>query len=406
MLKIKFANISLLLVGLFYAWFVLPAVNARFGGGFYNFLFFSCYVLGMAGLLFSKRGRFRINKIIVIVAIYCVAILVMTFLGIADASRHVRIGLVFFSTILLYFVVLNASERVKFGKYLLLLFLITCVTSSIGVLVDNRAARTLTHADADDVLQYSLRLLNIADIYLFQCMVMIMPALYVALESKKCLRILLIVFIGVILMNASFSISLMIFIVAVFLVFYETHATSFSRKAVMTLIFAVIMAMLYLVGYEILTEISGFIRNNYISVRILNIRDLLYGQTLTDGTLEERLKVYGVSWNTFTKNILGVGPYYVYTGTAEGVGYHSQILDDFARYGVFALMMYIAFFREYLRWLKHEWRKIGQQWVANATTILYVLFLLLNIGMRSGIESVVMLFIIPILPEMILSRKM
>lgn len=405
MIKIKVADISILLVSLFYAWYVMPAVNAYFTGGLFNILFFSCYALGFAGLALTKRKHLGITKMVLIAVVYCAAILIMTIMGIADAEKHVRIGLVFVTTVFLYFMVLNKGERVKIGKILLCFFLLTCLTSSIGVLVDNRVARTLTHAAADDVLQHSLSLLNIADIYLFQCMVMIIPALCAALENRKKLRALLVVCIGVILLNASFSISLVMYVLAVFLVFYERYATSFSKKTVMFFFFSIFMVMLYLMGYDLLTVLSEVITNDYISIRILNIRDLLYGHTMTGGTLEARLEVYSISWTTFIENLFGVGPYYAYTGTAEGIGYHSQILDDLARYGIFAIVMYIAFFREYFRCLKHEWKKIGQPWVASATTTLYGLFLMLNIGMRSGIESVVMLFIIPVIPEIILSEK-
>ena len=67
--------------------------------------------------------------------------------------------------------------------------------------------------------------------------------------------------------------------------------------------------------------------------------------------------------------------------------------------------MYFVFFIGYYRCLKRVWNQVGDRVVAPVTTLLYFLFLLFNIGMRSGIESAVMAFIIPTIPEIILSEK-
>jgi len=403
--KFRLEDFSLLLIGLFYAWYVLPVVNAAFKGVQYNIMFFSFYALGIIGLMFGKKGKIRINRIICIVATYCICIIVMALFGVADAGKHVRVGAVFFTTIILYFIVLNTEQRVKFGKYLLLIYLITCVTSSVGVILDNRVSRTISHASYDDDLQQTLNLLNIAGIYLFQCMVMLIPALYAALNQNKIFRILLILGIGGILVNASFTISLVLYMLAIIIVYYERYSLSFSKKILILSLLLCMAGIFYLIGYELLTSMSASMGNVYISARIQNIRDFIYRREITGGTLALRLEYYALSWKTFMENILGVGPLYAYNAGENGIGYHSQILDDLARYGIFAVLMYIGFFVEYNRWLTREWRKIDEKWVAPATTVLYVLFLFFNLGMRSGIESVVMTFIIPTIPEMVLSKK-
>ena len=43
--------------------------------------------------------------------------------------------------------------------------------------------------------------------------------------------------------------------------------------------------------------------------------------------------------------------------------------------------------------------------VAASITIVYIVLLLLNIGFRSAEESVIMLFILPELPELVLHQK-
>ena len=371
MIRIRFADISLLFVGLFYAWFVLPAVNACFSGDFYNILFFASYIIGMAGLLFAKRGQLRFGKMVIVAAVYCVIILGMSLLGIKDASKHVRIGLVFFSSILLYFLVLDTQDRVKFGKYILLLYVITCITSAFAVAVNNSAARTITRATADDDLQKALSLMNVAGIELFQCMVMLMPALYAVLENHKIIRTCLFLAIVVVLVNASFTISLVLYGVAMISILYKRYSQTSSKRLLLLILLLLLLIAFCFTGYDLLTGLSRSIGNEKISERILNIRDLLYGNDLDGGSLEMRLYQYRISWDTFLQNPQGVGPYYAYRGTAEGIGYHSQILDDLARYGICAVAWYICFFKEYYSWLKREWRKVGHTWVASATCLLY-----------------------------------
>ena len=87
----------------------------------------------------------------------------------------------------------------------------------------------------------------------------------------------------------------------------------------------------------------------------------------------------------------------------HGIGYHSEILDDLARYGVFAAGFYLWFFYEYIRMMKEQWSGIGLQSAVFPVCTVYALFLLLNIGFRSADESIFILYILPGLPDMLLS---
>ena len=109
--------------------------------------------------------------------------------------------------------------------------------------------------------------------------------------------------------------------------------------------------------------------------------------------------------STILNHPLGVGPYYFSQEARDFIGRHSQILDDIARYGVVAIAFYFIFLKRYYVLIKEKWSKIGSGSIAGSITIIYVAFLLLNIGFRSQEESVIMLFILPELPEIALYQR-
>ena len=103
---------------------------------------------------------------------------------------------------------------------------------------------------------------------------------------------------------------------------------------------------------------------------------------------------------------LGIGPWYSYVVGDRGIGYHSAILDDMARYGLAALAFYGVFLAKYYRMLREQWARIGLRAAAAVITAGWALLLLLKIAFRAADESIFMLYILPVLPDILLqSRK-
>jgi O-antigen ligase len=117
------------------------------------------------------------------------------------------------------------------------------------------------------------------------------------------------------------------------------------------------------------------------------------------GGLSSRFNLYVASLDTFFEHPWGVGPGYTYVDYENGIGYHSQFLDDLARYGILALLFYIAFFVGYYKLLRKQWSKINLQQIAFPVVIIYFLFLIFNPGFTSPHEGVLLLFLIPAFPD-------
>lgn len=156
---------------------------------------------------------------------------------------------------------------------------------------------------------------------------------------------------------------------------------------------------------ELFSALAGAIDNRYFSARFAELA-LFLRQRSIRGDLQIRLQCYLYSLRSFAAHPLGIGPWYSYVVGDRGIGYHSAILDDMARYGLAALAFYGVFLAKYYRMLREQWARIGLRAAAAIITAGWALLLLLNIAFRAADESIFMLYILPVLPDILLqSRK-
>jgi hypothetical protein len=233
------------------------------------------------------------------------------------------------------------------------------------------------------------------------------PILLFLIYKIKTLRIKLIaigilVGIGAILTQASFTIALILYALAIFL------SIMFMKSIRAGLVVAVLSALIFLVvpWTNVFEFLANNINNRYISIR-LNELSMFFASGRFVGDLAGRWRLYSRSLETFLNHPFGIGPYYkniIIEGNI-GVGYHSQIFDDLARFGIFAIPIHLAFFVSYYKFLKNQWAKVGATSIALIVVILYAVILLLNLGTTSIYEGVMLFIILPIIPEMIPLNK-
>ena len=393
---------------LFLAWYFLPMMQGYFSANVFQAAFFACFVGCLGGQVILARRRLKLSGLTLTV-LCCIAFIGgMAVLGVGDAGKHVRVGLTFFTVYLLYEVGLTSAGRVRVGRWMLAMFLITALTSFIGLLENTNAARTIMHSAADNeeaTMAYMRQ--NIATYSFFQSTVCFVPVLIAVFRRKKWVMELGVAAIGLLMLQASFTIALMIYAIALglSLAYYAWQQKGYAL-VVGAIVMCVLAAAFLISGSEILTWLAETINNKFISARLLEIRDLLFLEDrMMTGGLLGRAERYGASLQTFLTHPMGVGPKYSYKALQDGIGYHSQILDDLARYGVVAIVFYVMYFRGYYQLLRREWSKLGEGSVAGLVTVIYILGLTLNIGMRSGQEAGVMFFVLPALPEIVLQAR-
>jgi hypothetical protein len=300
---------------------------------------------------------------------------------------------------------IKPDGRRRFGQFLLVLAIFTTITSAIVIWENPMAARALTNSTATKenlAEDYYLGRKNVSSVYLFQGIATLSPLWVSFIKKKHILLGLLGLFLSfVILLRASFLIALCVMVLGAILALVQNEKKS---PLLLIVIAALVLVMIILPWSEILRFLAGVIDNQTISVRLNELALLLeFGNVL--GDTAGRLAAYTRSISTLLQHPLGVGPYYFSQEARALVGKHSQILDDLARYGVAALAFYCVFLKRYYVLIKEKWSKLGLGSIASSITIVYASLLMLNIGFRSAEESVIMLFILPELPEMIVHRN-
>ncbi|MGI6194406.1 MAG: hypothetical protein ACOYIJ_03425 [Eubacteriales bacterium] len=408
--KIGISNIAVLFLSIYYAWFFLPVLRISFNTSLYKNLFFLCFVIGVS-LLFlnyviSTGGKIKLTfNILVPIIIYMLVMSMFVMFNYYDASKHIRVSFTFWGTALIYFLLsYNPSLQRAFGRFLLILFIINCITSFIGVYFNPSAARALTNAlKSTEAIEEDIYLSkrNISSIYLFQSLVVIAP-IFIFMVKKKiktfwAITAVILIFIAI--LKASFTISLLLLMAGIGLSLIYVKGIAGKVLLVLFSFILVLLPWSSIFGY-----LSDVIDNSYISTRLHDL-SVYFSEGNITGTVSARFNVYISSFMTFIRHPFGIGAHYSYNKLENGIGYHSQILDDLARYGVFALAFYIVFLTQYFKLLKKQWVKINMEEAVFPIFIVYVGFLILNIAFRSSAESVVMLYILPVLPDLILNKK-
>lgn len=413
-LQIKFKNnyihLSELFLGVYYLWFFLPFMRTTFSGG-YKYFFFLFFLIGIFLLVVENVNAYGLqikvkHTIIAPILIYMAFMLFLCLFDFHDARDHIRVSFTFWGTALVYCLMgTNPDGRRRFAQFLIVIAIFTTITSAIVIWENPSAARALTNSTSTQeslAEDYYLGRKNVSSIYLFQGIAALSPVFVSLIKKKRILFGLLGLILSFsILLRASFLITLCVMLLGIVLALVQNE----GKKPIFSVVITILMlVMLFLPWGEILGFLAGVIDNDTISVRLNELSLLLkFGNVI--GDTEGRLDAYTRSISTLLHHPFGVGPYYFSQEAKEFVGTHSQILDDLARYGVAALAFYCVFLKRYYVLIKEKWSKIGLGSITGSITIVYAALLLLNIGFRSAEESVIMLFILPELPEIALYQK-
>lgn len=409
-IKNNVIHLAELFLGVYYLWFFLPFMRTTYSG-VYKYFFFIFFLIGVALLIFENINVYGLqikikHTIIAPILIYMAFMAFICLFDLHDARDHIRVSFTFWGTALAYYLMGVIPEgRRRFAQLLIIIAIFTTITSAIVIWENPGAARALTHSGVTEEAlaeDYYLGRKNVSSIYLFQGIAVLSP-IFVGLIKKKHILwgLLGLILSFFLLLKASFLIAVCVMLLGIMLSLVQNEKKSLIFSVVIVIS---ILVLLLLPWSNILAFLANVIDNNTISVR-LNELSLLLKAGNVIGDTASRIDAYTRSISTWLRHPLGVGPYYFSQEARGFVGKHSQILDDLARYGIIALAFYCVFFKRYYVLLKEKWSMIGMGSVATSITIVYAVLLLLNIGLRSAEESVIMLFILPELPEIVLYHK-
>lgn len=393
---------------MFYSWYVLPMIGGYLQQDYVKYVFVFFLVVGNIIVLFSKfiekkvLCEIKVPKFLVPITFYMFFLLMLCVLNIDDATKHFRISFGFWATPFVYtFLREHIVAKNVLTKVFLIMLFFTLITTLIGLIQNPEASRMLAYASNDVHEDLILKQSNIASIYFIQCLVIILPIIMAVIEKSniKIYAVMTFIITVITILVSSFTISILMMIFVVLLYFM---ARRFSLKRIIFSLYVVIVFCLSFIW--LVPIICDYVDNAYVTVRLLEVVDFVKNFEYDESTnLGARISLYVSSMGTFFENICGIGPKYSYIKFENGIGYHSQILDDLARYGIWGLCFYVFLFKYYLCELKMQYEKIDLEYVAYIIVFVYICFLILNLGFRSGMESIIMFYLIPNIPEFLVS---
>lgn len=410
-----FKIINVICITIYFIWYITPIFRAYFYGGIFNALIICLIAIWLiTAIVLNPNWVFQFNFHIVIVSVQLLVFVIMALLfPNANAISYMKLGLSFWFTLYVYHFYITLGWRKVIGKIGLVTLtslVISTITTLIGLISLPNAARSLTSSSTLEQVDKMLQLKNIGGFDLIYGLIILIPGLmgFIFLEKKeygnKHLKKIVLAFIFLIILviiNASFTIGILILIFSIIIGFFSKLKSRNLLLIGLILSFLIPLIPTDTVGIYV-KQISYGIDNPYVSERFEDIGNFLQGTTNSSQHLLNRTKLYEMSLNTFKENPMGIGSYYYVNGV--GIGYHSQILDDLARYGILGLLFYLLFFYTYYRYIQKQWNKSNFNVNFLGTLLTFLFISSLNPTFSSQSISIIIFFVVPALPEIIKYR--
>lgn len=247
---------------------------------------------------------------------------------------------------------------IQFISYSITIFFNLCILNQ-----NPFAAKQITgHYGTDYPSLYSSNI--ISDIFIMDSILLACSVSVILVNTNKMIVRLLsfgyLMITAIFIVRATFFVGIIILllflIILLFLLISKTKGGVGKAIAMFFFLLAFLLAFRQ-PTISIFNKIITNISDNYIITERLEIIESLIMNYRVSGTLSARIKDNIISLNTFLENpFLGKGIIYSEDISTTGIGMHSYILDDLARYGLlgfgFELSVYILFIKLILRRIK------------------------------------------------------
>lgn len=339
--KILFDNKILLLNFISYLyislWSLLPIFSYYTSNGPFRMVFFLFVIIWIVTASIHIEKKIILYVVAPFVLLF-VSMLVNQLLNRSDMNLGDYANyIVLFGFIINYYYynrISNAELNKILTHYHLLLILITSITTISVLFFDRNAARMLTSSSTNQVLSDGLQKKNVGGFGQIYGLTIILPILLYAskiLNGKRIIFITITFTAILCIFLSNFTIALILMLMGIFL-FFLTSVLKNTRSRIIFLIIVMIF------GYNFIEIIFSFVKIRTGSLNATYKLDSLLKVMRNEvniGNITDRYTELMISIESFIKHpLFGVGSYYR-TLSSNGVGKHSQFIDDFARYGFF-----------------------------------------------------------------------
>lgn len=207
--------------------------------------------------------------------------------------------------------------------------------------------------------------------------------------KNKMIYIILVLILAITVIYEQFMIAIILLGIAICLHIFRAY--NIKRLLLSALIFSLIFALFLPSVNRILKITAENIKQDAISQRLYEISDLLESNNLEKTVdLKSRVERYSWSIETFLNDPLGIEK-------GKNIGGHSEILDEYAKYGLIIASLTVAVFISYMNFIKKDiltQKNTRNMWFINE--IVYLIYATINTSMFI-ITSMMIFFIVPLI---------
>lgn len=241
-------------------------------------------------------------------------------------------------------------DKNLFG-YLTLLYLITLITT-IGVLsTDGLAARTLTSSSSDPDAIHSYQLKNVGSFDFIYSLLLLIPmiggyikATFIKSRARSLFFVGFQILMIICVIMSNFTTALILLFVDIMLLFLIGREKMTLSKFVFISVVVMVLAPALLIFF--IQQMVNLTDSIYAADKLTGLLAATAGSEDV-GEVYTRTDLIQASIHSFFSNpIIGVGGWYpIYGVPSPKIGYHSQFIDEFARYGLIGAGPLLLFFR-------------------------------------------------------------
>ena len=308
-------------------------------------------------------------------------------------------------------IIIVQTNDIKSAKLIIRVFLtisiITAITTYIGCRIYPGASRALAVTNVEDMEYYNIYTsMNIGGFSFIYSIVFLVPLLIVLMKNQSYFKNSKLVFlmslcslivIGLAVFSSEYTLAVLLFLFSLSLLFF-TRRLSAVKLLTLTILSVSLFLLFKPIFGEMLVGFSANLTSENISSRLFDIGVSVQGEEIIDNNsaMNIRMEKYMKSFNSFVSN-----PFGTWFFKKPEVGGHSFILDNMARYGIFAIFLFILMIRQIYRLYLLKFR---QKSYYGYGLIMLFMFIVLSV-VNPGLFFVQLTFVMPLFFFLLTHKK-
>lgn len=293
-----------------------------------------------------------------------------------------------------YYLYYGENRVLKFFLYIALITIGALCINTIRVLIQNpNLSRILSTGNPEKYEDYISAKFIGSFGFAYGLIFIIFSIIGIKLLDKKSTNKILYVGLSLLfivtIIYEQFTISILLLVIAIIFILFKVY--NIKRL----IIFLTIMCCVVFIIMPTIINILNILANNIdqyeVATRINEIINFLENFNLENSMdMKARVDRYSMSVKTFVNDPIGLMK-------EKEIGGHSELLDEYAKYGIIIASFTVVVFVEYMKFIKNDILKQKNNrniWFVNG--IIYLIYVTVNTSMFI-ITSIMIFFIVPLI---------